>query len=184
MHVFVYGGAPSAPQNRAGWPELLQAALSGAPVFNLSLKSDTTIVDVSRSISRLPVREMYGRGSVAVVAMSYLDGRSDRVAPTDAALMAQLAVQQLRHRAVDVVLVVGPTNGGPQCGRVAPGFGSYPRWLKRTDRAVRGAVEGEGAIYVPLSDMPLDLTRDGVRPSQAGWRWVAEQVKSAILSAT
>lgn len=181
--IHVYGNATLAPETRAGWPEHLgsELALRGArlrsPVVNMGSRSLDTFADVVRAVGQ---EQRALDGVTAVLALSYTDGRSDRLAPSEAALFASLGVDHLLARGADRVLVVGPTAGHALPGkRTAVGYGGYARWLRRTEKAVRESL-GDLALFVPLSGLTVDLTRDGVRPTPAGWKWVAGTVADAM----
>lgn len=184
LAIHVYGNATLVPETRAGWPDLLTSVLSERrvrlrhPVVNAGSRTVLSFADVVRSIG---TDRRWLNEAVAMVALSHADGRSDRLAPSEAALFATQAVAHLKHRDAERVLVVGPTAGHVMPGkRPAVGYGSYPRWLRRTEKAVTEAL-GDDAVYVSLAGLCADLTRDGVRPTPAGWRWVAEQVADALV---
>ncbi len=184
LDIVTYGNALIVPETRPGWPEILTGILAARrvplarPVVNAGQRGVTSFADVVRfcATDRQPLA-----GAVAVVALSHADGRSDRLAPPDAALFAVQAVHHLHARGAERVIVVGPTGGNTPGGkRPAVGYGGYPRWLRRTEKAVREAL-GDEATYVSLADLPADMIRDGIRPLPAGWRWVAEQVADALV---
>lgn len=181
--IHVYGNATLVPETRAGWPEHLGLILMerdvrlSAPVVNMGDRSLDTFADVVRALGR----DRRPLGAVtAVLALAYTDGRSDRLAPSEAALFASLGVEHLLARGAERVLVVGPTAGHTlPSKRAAVGYGGYTRWLRRTEKAVRESLGGS-ASFVALSGLTVDLTRDGVRPTPAGWKWVASTVADAL----
>lgn len=184
--VFVYADETAAPPTRPGWPEHLTAALRAAgvtlarPVVSAA-RGVGGFADAVRLVGSdhraLPA------GTTAVLALSHLDGRGDRLAPLDAGLLAAQGVAALAARWADRVIVVGPTGAAPLPGQtMPPRYGGYLRWHRRTEAAVRAALveAGVACAYVSLADLPADLTRDGVRPTPAGWRWAAERVAAGI----
>lgn len=187
--VVVYGGDTLVPDAWQGWPDALSAVLAArrapyrGPVLNLGqrgARGPLGFADVVRAACADP-SDLTDR--VAVIALAHTDGRSDRLSPSEATAFTRLALDGLWRRGAAHVLVVGPTGGGVKPGKQpAARYGSYARWLRRVDKAVRAEVGvGDAASYVSLADLPLDLTRDGVHPSAAGWRWVAERVADVLV---
>ncbi len=184
--VVVHADATAAPHGRPGWPEYLTAALTArgiavtVSVFSHADRSLMGFADVVRGLA--PVQD---HRSVAVLAMSHADGRRTGMAPADAAHLAALGVRVLGALGARVV-VVGPTGGGcPDGGQPAVGYGAYAKWHARTERAVLAALDGFGLVgvsYVSLAGLPRALTRDGVRPTPAGWRWAADRVADGIVA--
>lgn len=191
LTIFVYGNANLIPETRRSWPEFLTAVLSRrnvpltGPVVNRGARVQT-FPDVARAALASPDRV---QGAVVLVALSYQDGKSDRVAPAEAATFAEQVVDGLKARGAERVIIVGPSATHLTPGRpVVPGYGSYARWLKRTDKAIREKV-GNAALYVSLGDMPevlngdasAPLTSDGVRLTARGFNWIAERVADRLL---
>lgn len=184
LSVLAFGNAQLVPETRLGWPELLTASLLERrvlirrPVVNGGQRTLVSFPDVVRHLGA--IRDV--RDATVLVAMSHADGRSERLSPTDAAHFATFAVDDLQSRGAARVLVVGPTGGGPLPGkRPAVGYAGYPRWVRRVEKAIPQALDGyRGTAFVSLADLPLDLTRDGIRPLPAGWKWVADRVADAI----
>lgn len=184
--VVVHADATAAPHGRPGWPEYLTAALAArgvaltVPAVNHADRSLMGFADVVRGLA--PVQD---HRSVAVLAMSHADGRRTGMAPADAAHLVGLGVGVLGAHGARVV-VVGPTGGGhPDGGQPAVGYGAYTKWHARTERAVLTALDGLGLVgvqYTSLAGLPRALTRDGVRPTPAGWRWVADRVAEGIAA--
>lgn len=182
--VVVHGPSPLAPEWRVGWPDLLSAELTRigsthGPVINAAGGSVHGFAEVVRSVRP----GAWGGGAVHVLSLSYLDGRSGRLSPPDALVLALGCVRLLRSHGAERVIVVGPTPDQPTEGKKVPkGYSTYARWRRRIDAALSSGLDGE-AEYVPLAALPDGSTIDGIRPNARGWKWVASRVAGALAGA-
>ena len=136
-----------------------------------------TFADVVRAVGQ---EQRALDGVTAVLALSYTDGRSDRLAPSRRPCSPRSEWTTCWPVALTACWWWAPTAGHALPGkRTAVGYGGYARWLRRTEKAVRESL-GDLALFVPLSGLTVDLTRDGVRPTPAGWKWVAGTVADAM----